>query len=401
MRRKRLFFIGIPETHVKRTLSRCKKLGYEIILGDTKNNLKLHADRIVDADRLVVTDFRDEKNLREVTCSLQEESPLDAIFTFKEFGLINTSKLLHEYGLRGNPTEVINSCNNKFTTRNLLRKAGLLSPDYELCESLEDAKKLLKRIEGPIIIKPHNLQGSIGVCKVEQEEDLQVLYEKCLTHCNEPIVMAEEFIVGQEVSIEAIVYRGKTTIFGVTEKLLYPGTFVEAGHISPYAGTEMSWEEYTKLVERIVRAMKIQMGPLHIEGFHTEKGFYVGEVHTRYGGDNITTLTELALKCDMTSPIFAELGDIPYNIEFGQPQEVAAIHFLYVPPGKVEAIEIGQLTEIIGVIDFEITCKIGDEIVPIRSNFDRVGWVLVKGANRKEILGILEKVSQQIQIRTV
>ncbi|MEJ9209670.1 arginase, partial [Paenibacillus larvae] len=162
MSRKRLFFIGIPETHVKRTLSRCKKLGYEIILGDTKNNLKLHADRIVDADRLVITDFRDEKNLRDVTCSLQEESPLDAIFTFKEFGLINTSKLLHEYGLRGNPTEVINSCNNKFTTRNLLREAGLLSPDYELCESLEDAKKLLKRIEGPIIIKPHNLQGSIG-----------------------------------------------------------------------------------------------------------------------------------------------------------------------------------------------------------------------------------------------
>ncbi|WP_237088993.1 hypothetical protein [Paenibacillus larvae] len=95
MSRKRLFFIGIPETHVKRTLSRCKKLGYEIILGDTKNNLKLHADR------LVITDFRDEKNLRDVTCSLQEESPLDAIFTFKEFGLINTSKLLHEYGLRG------------------------------------------------------------------------------------------------------------------------------------------------------------------------------------------------------------------------------------------------------------------------------------------------------------
>ncbi|NOJ73792.1 ATP-grasp domain-containing protein [Paenibacillus alvei] len=376
-------------------------MGYEVILGDTKKNLQMYANRIIDADRTVITDFKDEQNLREVTRALQEEAPLDAIFTFKEFGLINTSKLLDEYHLLGNRTEVIESCNNKFTTRNLLRDAGLPSPDYMLCKNLEDAKNLWEKTGGPIILKPHNLQGSIGVFKVERKEDLPNIYITCLTHCREPLVMAEHFIDGQEVSIEAIVYRGKVTVFGVTEKLLYPNTFVEAGHTSPFEGGGMTREEYKQLVEQIVKAMKIQIGPLHIEGFHTEKGFYVGEVHTRYGGDNITTLTELALKCDMTSPIFAELGDIPFEIEFGQPQEVAAIRFLHVPPGKVESIEIGQITDIPGIVDYEITCKLGDEIAPITSNFDRVGWVLAKAASREKTEEIIEKALKQVKIRTV
>jgi biotin carboxylase len=401
MKRKRLFFIGIPETHVKRTISRCKRLGYEVILGDTEKNLEMYADLIVEADRLVVTDYTDYENLLSVTKSLQAEAPLDAIFTFKEFGLVNTSKLLREYNLMGNSTEVIEACNNKFVTRNLLRNAGLLSPNYQLCKSVEDVQNFWDCVGGPIILKPHNLQGSIGVFKVENKDELAVKYKQCLEHCKEPLVLAEEFIVGQEVSIEAIVFRGKVTVFGVTEKLLYPGTFVEAGHISPYQGGEMSKEQYTELVTKIVKAIGITMGPLHIEGFHTEKGFVVGEVHTRYGGDNITTITELAYQCDMTSPIFAELGDIPYEIIVKEPEEVAAIRFLDVPPGIVTELKIGNLHEITGVVDYEIKCKIGDEIPPIRSNFDRVGWVLVKAKTREEVEQIFNEVFNNIKIQTL
>jgi biotin carboxylase len=401
MSKRRLFFIGIPETHVKRTLARCKKLGYEIIIGDTEENLQKYSERIIDADQKVVTNFKDEEDLRRVAQALNQEKKLDAIFTFKEFGLVNTSKIIEDYNLQGNKTDVIEACNDKFNTRNLLRKAGLASPDYQLCKSLDDVKEFWTRTPGAIILKPHNLQGSIGVFKIENEEDIFNNYEKCLSYCKDPLVLAEEFISGQEISIEAIVYQGEVRVFGITEKILYPGTFVEAGHVSPYEGSEMSREEYTRFVEKLVKVMGIQFGPLHIEGFHTENGFYIGEIHTRYGGDNITTLTEIANKCDMTSPIFAELGNIPYEINFGYPQEVAAIRFLDVPPGKVSKIELGKINDLVGVVDYEINCKVGDEISSITSNFDRVGWILAKAGTRKEVETILCEAFEQIQIQTV
>ena len=401
MKKKRLFFIGIPETHVKRTIERVKKLGYEVIVGDTPSNLSKYANLIEKADQQVATDYTDYLDLSKVTKMLQEEEPLDAIFTFKEMGLIATSKVIQEYGLLGNKTEIIEACNNKFITRNLLKKAGLIGPEYAICETINDVKNFYEKVSGTIIIKPHNLQGSLGVFKIEKKDEIEPTFNECLKISKEPIVLVEEFIDGQEISIEAIVYHGEVIIFGITEKLLYQDTFVEAGHISPYEKAEFPFDEYKKIVQKIVEAIGITFGPLHIEGFITNKGLIVGEVHTRYGGDNITTLTELALKCDMTTPIFAELGNITYDINFGEPKEVAAIRFIDVKPGVVLKIEgIEEIKQIPEVVDLEISCQPDDIIKEIKSNFDRVGWVLIKTSSREKVEEVFSRVFSTLKIIT-
>lgn len=402
MERKRLFFVGIPKWKVLASFDRMKKLGFEILLGDTRKNISKKAGEISDVDRFVTTDYKNYKDLFSVAKALHGEKPLDAVFTYKEDGQVNVARIAHEFGLKGNSPEAVEKCIDKYRSRQLLRNAGLPSPAFSLCRNLEELEEFFKSVESSIVIKPNNLQGSIGVFKIDENRRLKSVYQKCRRQCVDDLILAEEFIDGQEVSLEAMVYYGKVILFGVTEKSLYPNTFIESGHRSPYSGGKLSQKDYIKLIRQIVSAVGITIGPLHIEGFHTRKGFVVGEVHPRYGGDNIPLITELAQDCDMISPIFAELGDIPYTIDPGKQRERAEIRFLNVPPGKVVGVEgIEDIRSMKHVVDIQVNCRPGDTVHPLRSSFDRVGWILVKAPEDSIIRETLSDAFKRLNISTI
>ncbi|MFN2747964.1 ATP-grasp domain-containing protein [Bacillus sp. z60-18] len=400
MERKRLFLVGIPETHIERAIKRAKQLGFDVILGDTEASLKNYEHLIKEADQKIVLDYTNDENLFSVAKEIHDKEPLDAIFTFKEAGLFNVSKLQQAFHLKGNPPSVVQACLDKYKTRQLLKKAGLCSPGFKLCRNVEEVYDFWHKSEHPIILKPRSRQGSVGVIKVEKQEDIEACFKECSKHDDEESILAEEFIEGQEISIEAVVCQGKVGIFGVTEKQLYPGTFVELGHISPYQGQKKYQDFYKDLVMEVVHAVGIVFGPLHIEGYHTNKGFVVGEVHTRYGGDNIVTITEIAMKCDMHTPIFAELAGVPYQPESKLAQnEVCAVRFLETNQGVVSAIEgLGELKRMGNLVDFHINCNVGDTIGPIKNSYDRAGWVIVKGKNEREVNDALHNAVDKIKI---
>lgn len=51
MERKRLFLIGIPETHIEKAVTRAKQLGFDVLLGDTEASLKKYEHLIKEADQ--------------------------------------------------------------------------------------------------------------------------------------------------------------------------------------------------------------------------------------------------------------------------------------------------------------------------------------------------------------
>jgi biotin carboxylase len=402
MKKKRLFFVGIPKEYVKPAIERAHRLGYEVILGDSEENFADKMNLISAADKLVVTDYTNYKDLSSVAYHLQKEAPLDAIQAFRENALLASSMVAQEFSLKGNRPEAVAASINKFTTHNLLKRAGILTPAYALCHTYKDVKLFWEQVNGPVVIKPCSLQGSIGVVEAKTSNELESAYNTCVKYCNELAVLVEEFLVGQEISLEAMVYRGKVVLFGVTEKLLYPGTFIESGHVSPDSRKRMSHEQYKHNLQRIVNALGISFGPLHVEGFHTARGFVPGDIHTRYGGDHIVTLTEVATKCDMISPIFAELGNISYEVTFEQPQEVAGVRFLDVRPGVVTSVEgVKELEELPGIIKIDIKCKTGDTVKALNSSSDRVGCIVAKASTREELEATFKQTFQLLHIVTV
>ncbi|OLE22245.1 MAG: hypothetical protein AUG49_19800 [Catenulispora sp. 13_1_20CM_3_70_7] len=399
--RRRLFLVGISKAHVQRSIARAQRLGFEVILGDSEPKLAECADLVEAADRTVVTDYTDVDALLATAGELGRPAPLNAIVTFKEEGSEQTARVAERLGLSTNSPRSVRACNDKAVARALLDRAGLPGPRWTLCQDAKELRRFIAEVAGPVVIKPRDLFASVGVARVDPDDDAEAALKSCLAAGTEPVALVEEFVVGREISIEAMLYRGTPVVFGVTEKLLYPGTFVERGHVSPDPGDELTPAGYRQLVGRITAALGLRQGPLHIEGYHTARGFVPGEIHTRYGGDDIVEVTEQASRCDMTTPVFAELCRLPYGIVFGAPPRVCGIRFLDVPPGRVRSISgVAEVSRLPGVLRVQLDCQVGDQVVCPASSFDRPGSVIAVADRRADLERTFDRVAAELCIET-
>lgn len=399
---KKLFLVGIPETHIKNAIARANKIGFEIVLGDNQTNLEKYEELIEGAYKKIVVDFTNFDELLLVTKKIHQIEELDAIFTFKEAALYNVAKVQELLNFKGNPTYTVKSCLDKFETRMILEKHGFLSPKFKLCKTIEEIRDFWSHTKHSTILKPRNQQGSLGVQKVEKNQEIESAFNQTIKYKDEKdFILVEEFIEGEEISLEAIVYKGNVHLWGATKKLLYPQSFVESGHISPYVGKKANEHMYKQVLQDVVRALDIKFGPIHLEGFHSADGFIVGEVHTRYGGDNIVNITEIANNCDMHTPIFAELADFDYEIPLVHKSSVCAIKFLDVKPGFIESVEgLENLNKHPNIVNYDINLEVGDLIETVTSSYDRSGWIMVKAENHQELNEVIKNLELTIKIVT-
>lgn len=397
----RLFFTGIPQAHVTQSIARAQALGYEVVLGDSAENLATKAHLVAGADRFVTTDYTDHADLRRTAMELDAEHQLHAIVTFKDAAAVNTALVARELGLRGNDPSAVAACDNKSTTRRLLAAAGFPSPRFAVCTTVGDLSDVAEAVGFPIMVKPLAQQGSLGVVRIESLAELPSAMRRCQDAAGADEVLAEEYVVGTEFSIEAMLYRGAPVIFGVTGKMLYPGTFVECGHVSPAPVPAADLDHCRDFVSRMTAALGLEYGPLHIEAFATAEGFVPGEVHVRYGGDQIVQITESASQCDMTTPVFAELGGIPHDITFGTAGQPTGIRFFDVPSGTVRCVTgIEDARAMPGVLNVTVSCRPGDTLTPVASSFDRIGWVVATAPDHERLAAVLAAAVQMVEIHT-
>jgi biotin carboxylase len=399
MTRRRLLLVGIPETHADRAIARAQALGCEVVVGARAASLDAHRRLVAAADRLVAVDDTDEQALEALVIELEREAPLAGIFTFKEDSLVAVASIQTARGMPANPPEVVAACIDKGRTRRRLEQAGLSGPRYARCDGLKEARSFAAAVDGPVVVKPIDRQGSVGVTVADADHDLSAAVAASRRHSRNGEVLIEELLVGREISIEAMIYRGDAVVFGVTDKALFPGTFVESGHVSPsaHAGPPSDWAE---LVSAVSSALAIRWGPLHIEGFLTSRGFVIGEVHTRYGGDHITTITELARPCDMHSPVLADLLGLPYQLEVGDARGVAGIRFFGPPAGTVRSVEgVERARRLDGIVALDVPCRPGDALPTISSSFDRrAGWVIAAGPTHEDVSNVLCRAVDTVHI---
>ena len=113
-------------------------------------------------------------------------------------------------------SEILQVCLDKYQTMQMMNQLGICVPKTYL--NLNDVLNALKRKElhYPLIIKPRWGQGSLGIFKVESEEELKWGYyfsnkqanafaSTCsLINPNEPQVIIQECIVGEEYGCDII-----------------------------------------------------------------------------------------------------------------------------------------------------------------------------------------------------
>jgi D-alanine-D-alanine ligase len=87
---------------------------------------------------------------------------------------------------------------DKWRTKLVWQAAGIPTPKYHIVTPQSDVKKILDDLGLPLIIKPAREGSSIGVAKVCSANEFEAAFQ--LAYKLDPLVIAEEFIDGQELT---------------------------------------------------------------------------------------------------------------------------------------------------------------------------------------------------------
>ena len=252
----------------------------------------------------------------------------------------------------------------------------------------------------PVIVKPRDNSGSRGVKLCRTQEELQSCIDEALEYSHLDSVLVEEFIEGQEYSIESLHYNGKTEVIQFTEKKTTEFPYnVELGHKQPANLTESQRNAVRDVIAKIGTALHFENCPSHTELKINERGIFVIETSPRLGGDYITsTLVPLSTGINIEDQLLnIALGE-PVDTKAGRTEKASGVCFFSLQEGTVIAVDekIKNISTWPGVVDFNLKLKVGDKVNKITSSLNRYGQFIVKADCREKIDALVDCYQSKI-----
>ena len=314
---------------------------------------------------------------KERILGICHERRIDGVCTIaSDVAAPTVAYIAEKMGLVGNSYEVAVRANNKFLMRNAFSKAGVPCPKYQIVTSLDE---IMINYSFPIIVKPTDRSGSLGVTKVERKEDLEVAVKNALNYSFKHEAIVEEFIEGREISVEFISYHGKHYPLQITDKVTTGAPhFVELEHHQPADFTKEQYVRIYDLTKKALDALGVTNGASHSEYKITTDGrVYVMEIGARMGGDFIgSDLVKLSTGYDyLKGVIDVALGKFEEPV-FGESNH-AGVYFLCEETKRL--LDIVKEANLPQIVRAEIT----DEVLrPVTCSADRSGYLIYRDNNK-------------------
>lgn len=225
---------------------------------------------------------------KERILEICKDEKIDGIATIaSDVAAPTVAYIANRMGLVGNDYEAALRANNKYLMRNAFMEAGVPCPLYKMVTSIQELEGI--NWNYPLIVKPSDRSGSLGVTKVHSESELEQAVDKALSVSFKKQAMVEEFIEGREISVEFISYNGTHYPLQITDKVTTEAPhFVELEHHQPSSLSPEMFDRIYSITKNALNALGITNGASHSEYKITKDGrIAVMEIGGRMGGDFI------------------------------------------------------------------------------------------------------------------
>ncbi|ALN89344.1 ATP-grasp domain-containing protein [Lysobacter gummosus] len=297
----------------------------------------------------------------------------------------------------------------KDQVREAIGRAGLPNPKFAVTSGWDDTRAQAARIGYPLIAKPTDLASSAFVRLVHDEEELCAAFdalEQFPRNFREqervPLLLLEEYMRGEEVSVEACTYRGRTTIIGITDKSLtgFP-YFIEDGHMFPAKLDGDIAAQIEALVRGALDAVGHDHGISHTEVKLTVDGPRIVEINPRPGGNYIAELIQRVTGIDLLdAQIELALGREPDLRRRDTGVASAAIKFL-VPPraGHVVAMEGAQTLDAdLNIERWSMAAVAGTDVAAPIDNACYIGHVIASDGEGQQARDYAERALARVTL---
>ncbi len=349
---------------------------------------------------LILVDPGDERAALIAACEASRRRKIDAVFTVHEECLRLTARIADALGLPGARPRVVERCRDKWALHETLSGSGVAAPDTRLTRSYQDAERAMQDLGLPVVVKPRDLAGGVGVSAVHRHDDLRRAFALAQgarwRDARQSGVLVQELVVGRTIAANAFVRGGQFTPLGVSDKtsvdLPYFSTHEEA--MPSQLDDDVVWQ----IASQCAEAVGIRDAVMHFEMVVSDAGATLLEITPRPGGGPIPRMVEvthgvwpveLALKLALGETGQVTRGASHCRARYLRPQEAGCV------VGLSGGCRLPPQTEVRRLV------QAGDYVAPPpRSFVTPVGWVLGWGDDRQEVTRRVATVAGRVRVRT-
>lgn len=215
--------------------------------------------------------------------------------------------------------------NNKDSVRKILNHAKLSVVQYLRASSYEEISQKWKHF--PAYFKPVDSQGQRGVFRVDSLADIKNHFDDSVHHSSRRKVIIEEFVDGQEISVNAFFYKNELKYCFVSDRLVVedlPGGIAK-GHRIPSSIPNDKLGELELLIEKSAKIFNISDGPMYFQIKYIHDQFKIIEITPRLDGCHLWRLIEMCYGVNLMEMTFSILlsGSVEFKkSNFARPLEI-------------------------------------------------------------------------------
>lgn len=389
---------------------RIKELGYRLVvarqdLGDNATTVARYVDDLVACSPY---NLEDVDQVVETLVEYCQGHPVDGVVTRWDAGVAVMAGVSERLGFQTLPFDSAKALSTKYSMRQMFARLGLPSAKSTRVSSLNEALAAAESVGYPVVVKPTEGTASWGVIRADKPHDITNHYEQLARLAKTPFpltdFLVEEYLPGNELSVETVVYQGEPVFTAITEKptpMYGEGGFAEVDFLSPARYPTDVAAEIVEIVHRLIRGLRITNCVTHTELRLTPMGPRLLEVGARVGGYRIPRITQLTHGID--------LEVVAYQLATGQPPELgsgwngmnAAFRCL-VPSkaGKLRAITgESAVRAVANVVGLDIAMPVGSRVAPFPYWVqDNVGFIISAADSPGACLAALGVAEAALQI---
>lgn len=298
--KKRILFINLRSYKIERMepILSAKRLNLEIVL---------MCDSIPDIDTsyfeeiIVLNTFQIDKCI-DVVKNYNKTKKIDGVLTWSDKDVQLVAKIGESLNIPTLPVDTSLYVRNKYEMRKKVSNSyPELCPRFCSVESFEQLEEAYLKIGVPAIFKPVGASGSKAIFKVDNNTNLKKMYDAMVATTDQKKdkiysyfpnqYIYEEFLLGEEISIEGIVENNKVIMAGVTDKKITEDYSLEYQEIFPSKYFSEYFAVFRDSIEKIVSSLGINHSAFHAEcKFDVSKQqLKLIEIAGRPGGGFITS----------------------------------------------------------------------------------------------------------------
>jgi biotin carboxylase len=354
-----------------------KSMGLNVIVADGNPN----APGRELADDFINVNIYDSKHTLEVIKEYSNKNKINGVITIAADNPMSVALVANELNIKGPSINTALLSTNKVLMKDEFKKNNIPIPFYRPIHQAQEIEQILTDRPSEYVLKPCDSRGSRGVIRLSKISEVEKAWNFSSKYSKSGILILEEWIYGDQVSSESIVWNGTSYLCGLADRNynrlneLYPFV-VEDGGETPSKLSPIINDKIDQLLTKAANVMGLKEGSIKGDIIVSNGKLFIIETAVRLSGGYFSTNTiPMVYNYNLIEEIIKiaigqkpNLPDKPLKNEKFQ-----ANRFLFLKPGKIKSIEKKYVKN---MYINEIYLSPGDIISRIDNHTKRAGMVM-------------------------